>query len=223
MTIMPQTTPLSNLASVGKKVLVTGFEPFDHHKVNVSFEAVKRLPWEVDGARLIKLEVPSLFNESIAAVTETIDREHPDVVILVGLAGGRSTIAVERVAININDARIPDNKGRQPIDTPVIPDDAPAYFSTLPIKAVVSEIARHGIPVEVSNTAGTYICNHLMFGVLSHILQQGLDTRCGFIHVPLVEPSKGVPLEVIVAALEHAVRTSLTTPDDIGLSGGKEF
>src|SRR5262245_48716256 len=142
-------------------VLVTGFEPFGGERVNPSWEICTRLPKSIAGLRVETCRVPCVFGRAVDVVAAAIERHRPSLVILIGQAGGRSRISVERVAINVDDARLPDNAGAQPIDVPIDEDGPPACFSTLPVKAMVTAIRRSGVPAELSNTAGTYVCNHL--------------------------------------------------------------
>jgi len=196
------------------KILITAFDPFGGETVNPAFEAVNRLPDVIDGAEIVKLQVPTLFKASIKMVTWAIDEIKPQVCLSIGQAGGRCDITVERVAINVDDGRIPDNAGYQPVDEPVDPAGLNAYFATLPVKAIVEGIRRQGIPASVSNSAGTYVCNHLMYGVLNHIYQNKLTMRAGFIHIPflpeqVVDKSNNMPsmsLETVVQAIEAAIR-----------------
>ena len=132
------------------------------------------------------MEVPVVFGKAIETVVQAMEREKPDAVLCVGQAGGRAGITPERVAINIDDARIPDNAGNQPVDTPIVPDGAPAYFSSLPVKDMVRIIREAGLPATISNTAGTYVCNHLMYGVLYHIDKFFPGMKGGFMHVPFM-------------------------------------
>ena len=147
------------------KVLLTGFEPFGGETVNPAKEAVKLVRDEINGAQIVKCYVPVVFGKAIETVHEAMIKENPDVVLCIGQAGGRFEITPERVAINCDDGRIPDNEGNQPVDQPVFADGAPAYFSTLPIKKMVEYIKAADVPASISNTAGTYVCNHLMYGV----------------------------------------------------------
>ena len=137
------------------KVLITGFDPFGGEPINPAWEAVKRLPDNIDGVEIVKLQIPTVFKKSAKKLFENIDTVKPDVVICVGQAGGRYEFCVERVAINLDDGRIPDNEGYQPVDVKVFEDGENAYFSNLPIKAMVEEVKKAGIPAAVSNTAGT--------------------------------------------------------------------
>lgn len=165
------------------KILVTGFDPFEGEPTNPAIESVKRIDNEIEGAEIIKLEIPTVFQKSADVVEAKIREINPDVVLSVGQAGGRYGITVERVAINQDDARIEDNEGNQPIDTAIREDGAPAYFATLPIKAMVEEIKKENIPASVSNTAGTFVCNHIMYQDL-YLAEKYGNIKAGFIHVP---------------------------------------
>ncbi|AMM54500.1 pyroglutamyl-peptidase I [Pyrococcus kukulkanii] len=197
------------------KVLVTGFEPFGNEKINPSWEAVKLLPDEIEGATVVKKLLPVTFNGVRRILPELILKEKPDVVISTGLAGGRPTITVERVAINIMDSTMPDNEGYKPEDEPIFEDAPTAYFSTLPIKKIVRALRENGIPALVSNTAGTYVCNTAMFTALHTIAKHKLNAKAGFIHVPysheqaLDKPRPSMALETIARAIEIAIRVSL--------------
>ncbi|KXT96600.1 pyroglutamyl-peptidase I [Streptococcus mitis] len=166
------------------KVLVTGFEPFGGEKVNPALEAVKGLPAEIHGAEVRCLEVPTVFHKSAHVLEEEMSHYQPDFVLCIGQAGGRSSLTPERVAINQDDARIPDNDGNQPLDLPIRPDGAPAYFSSLPIKAMVQAIKKEGLPASVSNTAGTFVCNHLMYQALYLVEKKFPHVKAGFMHIP---------------------------------------
>ena len=166
------------------KVLVTGFEPFGGEKVNPALEAIKGLPSEIHGAEVSWLEVPTVFQKSAQVLEEEMSCYQPDFVLCIGQAGGRSSLTPERVAINQDDARIPDNDGNQPIDLPIRPDGAPAYFSSLPIKAMVQAIKKEGLPASVSNTAGTFVCNHLMYQALYLVEKKFPHVKAGFMHIP---------------------------------------
>ena len=166
------------------KILITGFEPFGGEPVNPSWEAVRRLPDTVEGAEVIKLQIPTVFGRSADVVRTAILDHEPDVVVSVGQAGGRFVVSPERVAINVDDGRIPDNDGKQPIDTPIRSDGPAAYFSSLPVKAMATAMRSAGVPATVSNTAGTYVCNHIMYQVLYMIDREFPGKQGGFIHVP---------------------------------------
>lgn len=166
------------------KILLTAFDPFGGEQINPAQEAVRIVSDEICGATIVKLTVPTVFARAIGVVMEAIKSEKPDAVLLIGQAGGRSAITPERVAINISDARIADNEGHTPVDEPIKKDGPAAYFSTLPIKKMVEAIRAEGLPASVSNTAGTFVCNHLMYGVLDYLSSELPGTVGGFMHVP---------------------------------------
>ena len=170
-----------------RMVLATGFTPFGGERTNPSWEIVKALPDSIAGYRVEKLRVPAEFGKAIDATTKVIDRLKPAVVLCFGQAGGRSRMSVERVAINLDDARIADNAGHQMIDQAIHEGGPAAYFCTVPIKAMVAAMVKAGVPSEVSNSAGTFVCNHLIYGVLRHLAAMQNATRAGFIHVPYLE------------------------------------
>ncbi|UTD08718.1 pyroglutamyl-peptidase I [Treponema denticola] len=214
------------------KILVTGFDPFGGEKINPALETIKLLPNEILGAKIIKLEIPTVIGKSVAKIKDMIEKENPDVVLSIGQAGNRADISVERIGINIDDCRIPDNEGNQPIDEPVVKDGPAAYFVTLPIKAIVEKVKAGKIPASISNTAGTFICNHVCYGV-AHIAAertaQGKPMKSGFIHIPfLPEQVIGKPaltpsmsLEMIVKGIELAIEAIVQNNSDIKVSGGK--
>src|SRR5699024_10566618 len=168
------------------KILVTGFDPFGGEAVNPALEAVKLLPDTIAGAEIHTLEIPTVFHKSAEVVREAIKKIQPDVVLAVGQAGGRFAVTPERVAINIDDARIPDNEKNQPIDVPIHEDGESAYFTKLPVKAMVAAMKKAGVPAAVSNTAGTFVCNHIMYQVLYMIDKEFPDMLGGFVHVPYI-------------------------------------
>ncbi|MBK1810010.1 pyroglutamyl-peptidase I [Clostridium sp. YIM B02505] len=203
------------------KILVTGFTPFGGEAINPSFEAVKALPDKIDQAEIITLEIPTVFHESIEILDEAIAVNQPDIVICVGQAGGRFDITIERVAINIDDARIADNKENHPIDEPIFSDGQPAYFANVPIKAMVEKIKGAGIPASVSNSAGTFVCNHLMYGLMYLIDKKYPTVRGTFIHVPFIPMqvvdkynSPSMELSLITKALSLAIQAALENPTD---------
>ena len=194
------------------KVLVTAFDPFGGESVNPAEQAVDLLPDQIGDKQITKLAVPTVFGRAGELVIKKMDELHPDAVICVGQAGGRSAVTPERVAINMMDAGIADNDGRQPCDEPVIPGGPAAYFSTLPIKAMVQAIKDAGLPGAVSNTAGTFVCNSLLYTVLHHAENNMKDTRAVFIHVPYIpeqttekKDTPSMPLDDIVRALTAAI------------------
>ena len=209
------------------KLLLTAFTPFDGERINPALEAVKLVKDKIGNLLIVKLEVPTVFGKSIDTVREAIEREKPDFVLSIGQAGGRAEITPERVAINLNDARIPDNEGNQPIDEPVFPDGENAYFSTLPVKAMVEAIRKEGLPSSLSNSAGTYVCNHLMYGVL-YYLDKRPSMKAGFIHVPYIpeqtKNKKEMPaleLSEIVRGLEAAITAIAINGTDKMLAYGQ--
>jgi pyroglutamyl-peptidase len=209
------------------KVLITGFDPFGGETINPAFEAVKKLPDTIAGAKIIKLEVPTVFGASGQKVAEAIQEYQPDVVICVGQAGGRQTVTVEKVAINLAEARIPDNKQQQPSGVPLKADGETAYFTNLPIKAMVKNCHDHQLPAAISYTAGTFVCNDIMYNLLYLIHTQKLDIRGGFIHVPflpeqaITKPNvASMSLETIIESLYYMVEAAITTEEDIQLTSG---
>lgn len=168
------------------KILVTGFDPFGGEKINPAYEAVKLLNDSIAGAQILKLEIPTVFHKSFSVLKNEIEKMNPDVILCVGQAGGRFGVTPERVAINIDDARIPDNEENQPIDEKIQADGKEAYFSSLPIKAMVEQMRSAGIPSSVSNSAGTFVCNHIMYQVLYHIEKEFPGKTGGFVHVPFI-------------------------------------
>lgn len=205
------------------KLLLTGFDPFGGESINPAWEAVKRVSDQVGDVEVVKLMVPTVFYKSIDTVAAAIEKEKPDAVLCIGQAGGRFDLNPERVAINVNDARIPDNEGNQPLDGPVFEDGETAYFATLPIKAMAEEIRKAGVPASVSNTAGTYVCNHLMYGVLYTLANKYPDVRGGFMHVPFITSqvinrkpiAPSLSLEQIVTGIEAAVKAIGENQEDI--------
>ena len=198
------------------KILITGFEPFNKEKINPSWEAVKSLPDSIDGNEIIKLNLPTVFKKSSEILLKNISSINPNIVICVGQAGGRYEISLERVAINIDDARIKDNEGNQPIDEVIFNDGENAYFSTLPIKKIKDELNKIPIPAAISNTAGTFVCNHIMYSLLYYVNKNNLNIKGGFIHVPYIveqildKPNTGyMPKEMIVNALEIIIKTTV--------------
>jgi pyroglutamyl-peptidase len=212
-----------------KTVLLTGFEPFDGAAINPSWEAVRQLDgWSGDGFRVEARELPCMFGDAAEALRAFVDALRPDLVIAVGQAGGRPEISVERVAINVDDARIPDNAGRQPVDLPIVADGPAAWFTTLPIKAIVAAIRAQGIKAGVSQTAGTFVCNHVFYALMHHLRGRGQAVKGGFIHVPFLpeqaaawpEPTPAMRLDEIVTGLRVAVEVALRTDADVVEAGG---
>lgn len=214
------------------KLLLTAFDPFGGDAINPALEAVKLVADKIGRFDIVKLEVPTVFRKSIDTVAKAIEEEKPDVVLCIGQAGGRFEITPERVAINVDDARIKDNEGNQPIDTKIFDDGENAYFTTLPIKAMVEAIREANLPAAVSNTAGTFVCNHLMYGVLYTLAKKYPHIKGGFTHVPFIpaQVARRTPvapymaLEDIKRGLEAAIAAIDKNLDaDINVNGGKEF
>jgi pyroglutamyl-peptidase len=213
------------------KALVTGFEPFGGDKVNPAFEALRQLPPRLGKLAITTRALPTAFGRAIAVLEDAVLTTAPDIVLAVGLAGGRAALSLERVAINIDDARIPDNDGQQPIDRPIAAGGPPAYFTTLPIKAAVKALREAGLPAAVSNSAGTFVCNHVFYGLMHLAACRGLALRGGFLHVPWL-PSQaaqqgnaagGVPsmaLADITRGIEIILETAAARRDDIAAAEG---
>jgi pyroglutamyl-peptidase len=211
------------------KILVTGFDPFENEPLNASWEVVRRLPDTIGGAEVVKVQIPTSFRRSGPAVRDAVVAHDPDVVVGVGQAGGRFAVTPERVAINVDDGRIPDNDDVQPIDEPIEPDGPPAYFSTLPVKAMVAAMQEAGVPAAVSNTAGTFVCNH-MFYASRHLVERELPGRAtGFVHVPYLPsqvldkpgtPSLSLDDMVTAVAAGLAAIVAYRGRDDARLVGG---
>ncbi len=200
-------------------VLLTGFAPFDGDAVNPSWQAVSTLRGrQVAGHRIAVRELPTEFGAALRVLRRAIRETRPKLVVCVGLAGGRRRISLERVAINVDDARIPDNAGLQPVDEPVVRGGPAAYFATLPVKAMLAALRETGIPAEVSQTAGTFVCNHVFYGLM-HALRNRPAVRAGFVHVPYPDGSR-LSLETLREALRIATRTALTTARDVRIGAG---
>ena len=211
------------------KILVTGFDPFGGEKINPAIEAVKLLPNTIKGAEIEKLEIPTVFHKSADVVREKMNEFKPDVVLNIGQAGGRMGLTPERVAINQDDARIPDNEGNQPIDLAIQEDGQPAYFSKLPIKAMVEAMKNAGIPASVSNTAGTFVCNHIMYQTLYLVDKEFPEAKAGFMHIPFMteqvldKPNQpAMSLTDMARGIEAAIKAIVeyNDKDDIQAVGG---
>lgn len=192
------------------KLLFTGFEPFGGEAVNASYEAVRRLPDMIGDVQIIKAQLPTAFMQCVPALEELLKTKRPDAVVCVGQAAGRAEITPEKVAVNYADARIPDNAGIQPVDEALVPHGETAYFSTLPVRSIAKKISNAGIPAKVSYTAGTFVCNCVMYHALRIAKEQYPSMRAGFIHVPLTteqtaqNQAPSLPLDTIIRALAIA-------------------
>ena len=211
------------------KLLLTAFDPFGGSAINPALEAVGLVADRIGDVEIVKLVVPTVFGKSVDVVTAKMEAEKPDVVLCIGQAGGRHDLTPERVAINLDDARIPDNEGNQPIDRTICRDGAAAYFSNLPIKAMAAKIREAGLPASVSNTAGTFVCNHLMYGVLYHIAKRYPNVRGGFLHVPFIPsqaarhpvPVPSMSKQDIARGIEAAITAIAENDTDIRIAEGK--
>lgn len=204
------------------RVLLTGFAPFGGSVVNPSWQAVSLVAADPPpGLTVTTARLSCVFGTALEELRAAVEESHPEVVVCVGEAGGRTGITVERVAINVNDARIPDNAGQQPVDGPVVEGGPAAYFSTLPVKACVAAVRAAGIPAAVSQTAGTFVCNHVFYGLAHLIATERPALRGGFVHVPYApeqvvdraEPS--LPAATIAEALRAIAATAASTETDI--------
>jgi len=215
-----------------KTVLLTGFEPFGGESINPSWQAVKQLHGQTINDHQVEcVELPCEFGRSLEHLYQAIEKHQPSLVLCIGQAGGRSHISIERVAINIDDARIADNAGNQPVDTAIIADAPAAYFAKLPIKTMFKGLIEAGIPAEVSNTAGTYVCNHVMYGLLHYIArhfgENDESIRGGFIHIPFLPEQavhhSGAPSmsqTTVVTALKLLIENGLSSQPDLKVAAG---
>jgi len=215
----------------GNRVLVTGFEPFGDDRINPSALIANQLDGcMVAGATIVGRVLPCVFGESSRELCRLIDEWAPSTVLCLGQAGGREGITLERVALNVDDARIADNAGGRPIDAAIIEGGPVGYWSTLPIKAMVASLVAQGLPASVSQTAGTYVCNHVFYSLMHHVLTDkgGPRIRAGFVHVPwlpeqaMTRPGQpALALEVQLRAIRALIETALTS-DERRLAGGAE-
>ena len=207
------------------KILLTGFDAFGGAALNPSWLAVRALHGRrILGHTVVAAQLPTVFGASLHELNTLLNKHQPALVVCVGQAGGRKAMSLERVAINVNDAPIADNAGAQPVDTPVKPGAPAAYFTSLPIKAMLAALQADGVAAEVSQTAGTFVCNHVFYGLMHTLAtQRGLkQTRGGFVHVPWL-PEQGtpsMPLEDMVRGLRLALRCALQVEKDTALGAG---
>jgi pyroglutamyl-peptidase len=212
-------------------VLLAGFEPFETDPVNPAWEVARTLDgWQHAGATVRAVQLPCVFGRAIERLDQALAQWQPTLAICLGLAGGRSEVSLERVAINIDDARIADNAGQQPVDTAVVAGAPAAYFSTLPIKAIVRDLRAAGLPGTVSNTAGTFVCNHIFYALMHRLAQAPgvAQARGGFIHLPYLPEQAarhpGAPsmaLETQAAAVRAVIRTALAQRYDVRETAGQ--
>jgi pyroglutamyl-peptidase len=215
-----------------KTVLLTGFEPFNGAAINPSWEAVRALDgWSGPDFQVVARQLPCVFGRANIVLLEAIDAVKPDIVIACGQAGGRPEMSLERVAINVDDANIVDNAGQQPVDAPIAADGPAAYFSTLPVKAIVRALRVRGLPAGMSQTAGTFVCNHVFYGLMHHAAGRPADAgiaKAGFIHVPFLpeqaadrpERPPSMALKDIVDSLRIAVEVAVAEETDVAEAGG---
>ncbi len=207
------------------RILVTAFEPFGSETLNPTMKILERLGTP-PGTTLKRLVLPVVFGRSLERLEEALDAFRPDIVLGLGQAGGRALVSLERVAINLDDARIPDNAGQQPIDMAVVTGAPAAYFSTLPLKRMLQVLLGAGIPAHVSQSAGTYVCNHVMYGLLHALTEHHPGARGGFVHVPFLPEQAaqhGAPslsLDLLVQAVELCLEVSCDLTPDITLAAG---
>jgi len=213
-------------------VLLTGFEPFGGESVNPSWEIARALDgWVCEGRKVRAARLPCAFGDALRTLDDALAEHRPELVVCLGQAGGRAEISIERAALNVDDARIPDNLGRQPIDAAVVPGGPSAYFSTLPIKALAHDLRTAGIAAAVSNTAGTFVCNHVFYALMHRLatVPALAQARGGFVHVPYtpeqVADRPGTPamaLETQVEGIRQALRSALLTRMDLRETAGRE-
>ncbi|WP_312587774.1 pyroglutamyl-peptidase I [Comamonas terrigena] len=218
------------MTAPAKRILLTGFEPFDKDSVNPSWEVARALDGEqiADGV-VHAVQLPCVFGAAMATLDEALAGLQPSLIISLGLAGGRCDITPERVAINIDDARIPDNAGKQPVDQSVVHGAPAAYFSTLPIKAMVRQLRDAGIPASVSNTAGTFVCNHVFYALMHRLSRRAAPgVRGGFIHIPALpqqaarQPGMAsMALDLQVQGIRAAIHTAMTVEQDLQENAGQ--
>ncbi|KYH13715.1 pyroglutamyl-peptidase I [Staphylococcus kloosii] len=209
------------------KILIAAFDPFGGEKVNPALEAIKQLPEQIGEHLITKLEIPTVFHESKDVLAEALSQDRYEAVLTIGQAGGRFELTPERVGINIDDARIADNKGNQPIDALIQPQGAPAYFSNMPVKAMTEAIQNAGVPARLSNTAGTFVCNHILYQMGYLQATSYPELLFGFIHVPFipaqVATKQNVPsmsLDIIVQGLTAAIK-AISNSDDSHVALGE--
>lgn len=210
------------------KILLTGFDPFGGEKINPAIEAVKLVKDEINGAQIIKLMIPTVRGKSMEVIEEAIKEHKPDVVLAIGQAGGRFDMTPERVAINLDDFRIPDNEGNQVTDEKIQEDGENAYFTNLPVKAMVAHMNENGIPATLSHTAGTFVCNHVMYGILYLIDKKYPNMKGGFMHIPFMTEQainkKNTPfmaLSEIARGIELSLEAITQNDTDIRVIGGE--
>ncbi len=217
--------PVPNRGAPQATVLLTGFAPFGGDELNSSWEAVRALDGtQIGGHTVVTAQLPTAFDVSLEQLMDLVRQHHPALIVCVGQANGRHAISLERIAINIADARIPDNRGAQPVDKPVVSGGQPAYFTGLPIKAMLRDLQQAGLAAEVSQTAGTFVCNHVFYGLMHDLQRRRALTgvRGGFIHLPgLPQDDKAaMSLDDMRAGLRIAIESALATRQDVKIGAG---
>lgn len=213
---------------MGRKILVTGFQPFGGESMNPAWEAVRRLPDTIGDATVTKVEIPVVFGRGPEAVERAVEEVEPDLVLCVGQAGGRAKITPEFVGINYADARIPDNDGCQPVAERIVDGGPDAYFATLPVKTMVQAMQEAGVPAEVSFTAGTYVCNDVMYSLLHTLATRHPGVRGGFLHVPyateqathLPASTPSMSVDDMARGIAVALEAALTHEKDVDVATG---
>ena len=213
-------------------ILLTGFEPFGGESVNPSWEIARALDgWTCEGRTVRAVRLPCAFGDALRTLDEALDAHRPELVMCLGQAGGRAEISIERAALNVDDARIPDNLGRQPIDAAVVAGGPAAYFSTLPIKALAHDMRGAGVAAAVSNTAGTFVCNHVFYALMHRLATTPAlaGARGGFVHVPYTPEqvatkpgTPSMPLSAQVDGIRQALRSAVLTREDVRETAGRE-
>ncbi|MBL0731172.1 pyroglutamyl-peptidase I [Piscinibacter sp. HJYY11] len=215
---MPRTGEISE-----PRVLLTGFDPFGGASLNPSWLAVQALHGrQVAGHRVVAARLPTVFDESVAQLRALLAAHTPGLVLCVGVASGRRAISIERVAINLNDASLADNQGARPVDTPVVPGGPAAFFSSLPVKAMLQALQKQGLPVELSQTAGTFVCNHVFYGLMHTLATDPAHegVRGGFVHVPDLD---ALALPDLVGGMHLLLEVAIRVRTDLTLSAGAVF
>lgn len=190
------------------KALVTGFDAFGGDTTNPSYEAVRQLPVSIGKLTVVTAQLPTSFKRAVPTLRALIKRERPDIVLCVGLAADRHAISVERVAVNLDDARLPDNDGAQPRDKPVVRGGPAAYFSTLSVRKIVARLDAEKIPCELSMSAGSFVCNHVFYALMHMVAKGNSRTRAGFVHVPALASDSTITLGEVIRALQIVLRVT---------------
>ncbi|WP_066899817.1 pyroglutamyl-peptidase I [Streptobacillus notomytis] len=211
------------------KILITAFEPFGGDDLNVSEKVLNFLPEKIGNLKIVKLLLPVVRNKSLDKIKDEIRKENPKYILALGQAGGIKNVSIERIGINVDDYRIKDNEGNQPVDEKIFDDGENAYFSTLPIKRIYEKLESKGYPVKISNTAGTFVCNHVLYGIRYIIEKENLGIKAGFIHLPYMsEQVKGntsfsMPIEDILNAVVKAIEVISNYNEDKKIVAGEIF